>query len=210
MTTATTMDKFRVKPDWAGGQCFIVCGGPSVLDLDLEKLRGRHVIVVNSSYITVPDADYLVFADKRWWTEHSERVMRNFHGRVIALTPMGRGDHYVLMERTRMSGLTPDPRHLAVWHTTATAAINLACHLLDWRGEIGLLGLDGCDRDDKMWHHEPHPRGWPVNARRYQYHGEALGLVAAHLRDTGVNAFQCNPRAAHQMFPQRSFEEMTK
>lgn len=210
MTVATAQDLLRVQPDWAGGRCFVVCGGPSVSDLDLGKLRGQHVIVVNSSFRAVPRADYLVFADRRWWDHNCKDVISDFCGRAVALTPMGRGDHYMLMQRTRMSGLTPDPRYLAVWHTTVTAAINLACHLLGWRGEIGLLGLDGCDTDGKMWHHEPHPEGWPINARRYQHHGEALDLVAAYLKDTKVRVFQCNPVSKHQMFPHRSFEDMTQ
>lgn len=169
------------------------------------------MIVVNSSFRAVPDADYLIFADRRWWDHNRTEVVRDFRGKVVALSPMGRGDHYSLLQRTRMSGLTEDPRYVAVWHTTVTAAINLACHLLGWQGEVGMLGLDGQDAPDgRMWHHEPHPAGWPINRRRYHHHGEALELVAEYLEGTEVRAYQCNPVAAHKMFLYRSFEEMTQ
>ena len=42
---------------------FIVAGGASVLEHDLEALRGRRVIVINSSVHAVPFADYLYFGD---------------------------------------------------------------------------------------------------------------------------------------------------
>lgn len=191
---------------WRASKCFIVCGGPSVADHDLARLNGHRVIVVNSSFQTVPQADYLIFADRRWWDKWRHDVVRDFRGRVVAITPMGRDPHYTLLTRKRMSGLYPHHSGLALHHTTVTAAINLACHLMGWEGEIGLLGLDGQDRGEKSWHHEPHP--WKQNPSRYEHHAEALSLVARAL-PPHMRAYNCNPTAAHTMFPHRSFEEMT-
>lgn len=207
MTTASNIDRWSVPNAWQGGKCFIVCGGPSVADHDLSKLNGHRVIVINSSFQALPNADYLIFADRRWWEKWRKEIERDFNGLVVALTPMGRGDHYVLLERKRMSGLYPNPTGVAMWHTTTTAAINLACHLLGWQGEIGFLGLDGGDRDGKSWHHEPHI--WAQNPKRYEHHREALELVAKAL-PAGVRAYNCNPNAAHQMFPHKPFEEMAQ
>jgi len=209
MARTTPTDRWRVPGDWRGDVCFIICGGPSVSDHDLSRLSGRRVIAINSSMFTYPSADYGIFADHHWWTEWKSRAVAEFQGRVVTMDPMRRGIYLHLLHRARQSGLTRDPRYVAVWHTTTTAAINLACHLLDWSGEIGLLGLDGEDRDGRSWHHDPHPEGWPRSAKRYHFHGLALQAVADFLAATGVRAYNCNPRAAHRMFPHRSFEEMT-
>lgn len=197
-------DLWSVPRAWVGESCFIVCGGPSVSDLDLSKLAGRRVIVVNSSCFTCPDADFLVFADKRWWLHNEARIAREFRGQPVAITPMLPSNRYHLLERQRSSGLALHPQRLALWHTTVTAATNLAVNL--GVAEINYLGLDGADRGDRMWHHEPHP--WKPNPNRYDHHRVAMEKVAADLSKIAVRAHNANPEAAFKMFPHRPFEEM--
>jgi hypothetical protein len=112
------------------------------------------------------------------------------------------GDYH-LMKRQRTSGISSARDTLAVWHTSVTASINLAVHL--GCNEINLVGLDGKERGGQHWHHEPHP--WQSNINRYTFHGEALEFVARDLKKLGIAAYNCNPDAAHKMFPFRSFEE---
>ena len=191
---------------WDGESCFVVCGGESVRDLDLSRLANRRVIVVNSSYERLPNADFLVFSDKRWWknkegTGHSEAVRRLFTGQVVTVTPMlPCPDRYRLLGRARMSGLTPDPRHLAVFHTTTCPAINLAVHL--GSPVINVLGLDGRGG----WHHEPHK--FSVNPRKFYYHAIALEALLEPLARMGVQVYNAFQDSAHKMFPHRSYEEM--
>lgn len=205
-TPTLTTSVWRVPRDWVGETCFVLCGGPSVGDLDLSRLAGRRVIAVNTSMFTYPLADYGVFADKHWWTRWQQRAKAQFCGRVVALTPMRPSPDYLLLERCRMGGVASDPRHLAIWHTVATPAVNLAVHL--GARTINFLGLDGCDRDGRQWHHEDHPSDWHRNAHRYDYHREAMEHVAVALERLGVKAFNSNPHAAHRMFPHKPFEEM--
>ena len=56
---------WSVPREWPGETAFIVGGGPSVLGQDLDALRGRRVIVINSSVYAVPGADFLFFDDHR-------------------------------------------------------------------------------------------------------------------------------------------------
>ena len=65
---------WSVPREWPRQTAFIVCGGPSVLGQNLELLRGRNVIVINSSVYAVPWADYLYFGDWRWWNEDENRA----------------------------------------------------------------------------------------------------------------------------------------
>lgn len=195
---------WRVPRDWEqDDDCFIVCGGESVRDLDLSRLHGRRVIVVNSSYGTVPHADYLVFADKRWWTKNGASVLTTFRGKIVTITPMrpSLSNDYLLLERQKSGGLSPKPTRLALWHTVVTAATNLAVHL-GVRRRINYLGLDG----KGGWHHEPHP--WKQVKNKFDYHRLALEALVEPLRACGIEGFNSYKDSAHKMFAYKPFEEM--
>src|SRR5262245_45138593 len=90
---------WSVPQEWSGETAFIVGGGPSVLGQDLELLRGRRVIVINSSVFAVPWADFLYFGDWRWWHEHENRAaIAVFAGRPVTTSRMV-SDKKVLMCR---------------------------------------------------------------------------------------------------------------
>lgn len=191
---------WTVPREWPGESCFIVCGGESVASLDLSRLRGRRIIVINSSFYAIQDADFLVFSDERWWRRHCADARRLFRGRIVTITGMRPSPHYLLLERQRSGGLSPDPRRLALWHTTTCAATNLAVHL--GASVINFLGLDGCGG----WHHQPHD--WKSVTNKFDFHGLALQALVEPLHSLGVRAYNANPASAHRMFPHRSFEEM--
>lgn len=184
---------------WSDETCFVVCGGESVGELDLSRLAGRRVIAINNSGFSVPDADFLVFSDRRWWDKHRGRVLAEFRGQIVTVTPMRPSPEYRLLERARMSGLTPDPRHLPVWHTTTTTAINLAVHL--GARVINCLGLDGRGG----WHHDPHE--WKQTNKKFEYHALALRALVAPLRLMGIEA-RVTPASAYDFFPRVGYEEM--
>ena len=193
----------RVAREWPGETAFLVCGGPSVLSVDLDRLRGRRVVAINTSYDRVRWADVLVFTDLRWWRQHRRRVTARFTGRIVTLTP--RSEMYegmLVLERQRSGGLSSDPTRLAWWHTTVTTAINLL--VLMGVSRICALGLDG----QGGWHHEPHPLGWGRNAQKFRFHAEALEALVAPLADAGVEMLNLNPDSAHRMFPFATLDEV--
>src|SRR6266403_328208 len=109
-----------VSPEWKGETAFIVGGGPSVADQNVELLRGRKVIVINSSCYLLPWADILFFADERWWREHVKTVA-GFKGRVITTDPMARPNILNLRRRKPDEGFATDPQELTVLKTGLTA-----------------------------------------------------------------------------------------
>ncbi len=114
--------------DWEGETVFLVCGGPSVADVNLDHLRGHRVVVVNSSYGVCPWADALVFTDLRWWRLHMDVVRETFTGQIVTITSDNAKrlyDGLLVLERQRSSGLSTDPTRLACWHTSVTTAINM-------------------------------------------------------------------------------------
>lgn len=193
----------RLTRDWDGETVFIVAGGPSVKKVDLDRLRGHRVIVINSSFMSVPWADVLVFADLRWWRENGPRVRANFRGQVVTVSPSSElYSGLVVLQRQRSGGLASDPTRLVVWHTSVTTAVNVAVHR--GAGRVCVLGLDG----EGDWHHAPHPAQWGRNAGKFKYHAEALEGLVAPLAALGVEILNLNPESKHRMFPFATLESI--
>src|SRR4029077_2419335 len=98
---------------------------------DLEVLRGRRVIVINSSVYAVPWADFLFFGDWRWHSEPDNKAaVAGFAGRVVTTSRMVGGDRKVLVcRKTNPPGLALERNSLMQRRTSLTAATNLAAHL---------------------------------------------------------------------------------
>ena len=48
---------------WDGGECFLLGGGPSLHEVDVNRLRGRRVIAINQGYKLGDWIDVLFFGD---------------------------------------------------------------------------------------------------------------------------------------------------
>jgi hypothetical protein len=109
-----------------------------------RALRGRRVVVVNSSLYRVPFADILFFGDERWELNNREAV-KAFRGRVISsswaacIAPMSISCAGLAVSDP--PGLSDDPSEAWMRHTSVRGAINVLCHLGVSR--IVTLGLDG-------------------------------------------------------------------
>ena len=92
---------WSVPKRWVGETAFVIAGGPSVDFEDVTKLRGRRVIVVNSSYEIAPDfAAYCFFGDLRWWELHSERpAFKAFKGRFVSCSRSAHGEGLLKLNR---------------------------------------------------------------------------------------------------------------
>ena len=112
---------WSVPREWPGETVFIVGGGPSVLGQDLNALRGRRVIAINSSVHAVPWADILYFADWRWWYEPENRAAAtSFAGRVVT-TSRQVPDKCAGLPQDQTAGLAPEPNSLMQWWTPLSA-----------------------------------------------------------------------------------------
>jgi hypothetical protein len=188
--------------DWSGEECFVVCGGESARHYDWNRLRGRRVIAINSSFASVPFADYLVFSDRRWWDKHRRDVREMFRGKVVTVTSMRESPDYLLMERQRSGGISPHPTRLALWHTTTCPAANLAYH--HGVSGINFVALDG----HGGWHHEAHE--WAQNRDKFDYHELAIRALVDDLRRHGVRVRNSSPSSRYASFiPHCPYEEMT-
>ena len=51
-----------IQPIWRGETCFIIGGGPSLADMDWNRLAGKRTIAINKALLSYPNADVL------YWT----------------------------------------------------------------------------------------------------------------------------------------------
>lgn len=179
--------------------CFILGGGPSLKNVDIELLRGRgRVIAINDAYQLCPFADVVYWADTRWFRLHHERL----------------ADHTAPFKVTRAD---PEFRHqvsplyvlklaagygLSSSHDTITGidgganAINVA-HLLG-AGTIVLLGYDM--RANGHWHngHEGmKPTDQTVYDRDYI---PAYGRLALSAQKLGLKILNATTGSALKCF----------
>ena len=186
---------WSVPREWPGETVFIVGGGPSVLGQDLEALRGRRVIAINSSAQAVPWADFLYFGDWRWW--HDNRaVVDQFAGRIVTVSRMCSEDKKVLMCRcTKPPGLAAAHDSLMQRWTSLTAATNLAAHLVGPGGTVIWLGADGrIAADGRTHHHRPHR--WPPRPGCYDKQKTDLVTIIPSLQKLGIAAYNASPGTA--------------
>lgn len=211
----------HVKRDWVGAGCFVICGGTSVTDSDLAKIReaqamGRaKVLAVNSSYLRAPWADALVFADWKWWDDfegngHARRPeFLAFAGEKISAAVITEDRAVNLIRRVAHRGLQDNHRFLMAGVTTVSTALNvLTQKAAAWAGMLGLDGKPG--PDDEHWHHEPHPKSWLGVDKKtaYRAHGAELAKLAPQLAARGLEVFNCNRASAHRMFPFASVDQL--
>jgi hypothetical protein len=187
---------WSVPREWSGETAFIIGGGPSVLGQDLELLRGRRVIVINSSVYKVPWADFLYFGDWRWWNELDNRAaVANFRGRVVTVSRMVRDEKVLICRTANPPGLELQQDSLMQKFTSLTAATNLAAHLVGSGGAIVWLGADGrIAADGRTHHHNPHR----FPHRRDCYHKQYADLVTIvpSLQALKISLFNASPGTA--------------
>jgi len=189
---------WRAEPIWKGETCYIVGGGPSLLTQDKSLLAGKNIIVINSSYLAFPEAQFLVFADMRWWCAHL-KALKDFPGTIIACSQAASGHPRLKqMLRSNKLGLAEDPTTLMVKNTTLTAAINLAAHFAV--AKIVLLGIDQQKAADGRTHHHP-PHQWAQTSNCYQRQQSDLPKIAEGLRARNIECVNASPGSKLSLWP---------
>jgi hypothetical protein len=187
---------WSVQREWPGETAFVIGGGPSVLSQDLETLRGRRVIAINSSVYAVPWADVLFFGDWRWWYEPENRAAAtSFAGRVVTTSRMVQDRKVLVCRKTNPPGLALARNSLMQKWTSLTAATNLAAHLIGDGGTIVWLGADGrIAQDGRTHHHKPHP--WPHRPGCYDKQKADLVTIVPSLKALGIAGYNASPGTA--------------
>jgi hypothetical protein len=199
---------WRIPRAWPGETAYVVGGGPSLRNVDLACLKGRRVIVVNSSYQLVPFADYLFFGDQRWWLEHDWRPeMQNFRGQIVTCSTSVSHlrVHKVNRRLPPEIGLAVENDAVVSQRTSTQGAMNLAFHLGVKR--IVLVGIDmGRAPDGASHHHKPHP--WPPRPGNVVWDEqlEQLQHIVGPLKRHGVEVINTSPVSRIEWWPKMSLQ----
>ena len=190
------MKFYSVAREWPGQTAFIVGGGPSVLSQNLELLRGRNVIVINSSVHAVPWAQFCYFGDWRWWNEDENRAaVASFRGRVVSTSRMVKDDKVLICRVSAPPGLELQQDTLMQKSTSLTAATNLAAHLIGEGGTIVWIGADGrVAADGRTHHHRPHR--FPHRPGCYDKQKADLVTIVPSLQALRISLFNASPGTA--------------
>jgi hypothetical protein len=195
--------------DWVGETCFIIAGGPSVATQPYERLRGRKVIIINSSYERAPWADILVFHDERWWREHKDKLLPVFAGQIFTTWPSINHPRVVRLRNSKPQRqargaeplplkLSDDPRAVPMRRTSITAALNIA--VLKGATSIVIMGADGkFGPNGERNHHRPHK--WRHNDGCWDRHYAELKPLAAELTARGIDVRNASPGSAWDLWP---------
>jgi hypothetical protein len=196
---------WTVEPEWLGETVFIIGGGPSVATQNVERLRGRRVIVINSSLHAFPWADIVVFCDNRWWREPENRkAVEEFQGIAVTTSVNVVSPKVRTMIKGSTPGLAKNRNSIVMRRTSLTAAINLAVHL--GAATIVLLGADGKATDGQAWHHKPHR--WPARKGCWDEQKRDLATLVEPLKQRGVTTVNCSPGSAWaDLWPVMSLNE---
>lgn len=184
---------YEIPRDWIGETAFILGGGPSLANVDLERFRGygRFVAVNNAGLTLAPWADVLYWADRRWYEWNRDRLDLFEGSLMISRNSTDRQD--VARVGWIRNGYSRRPDMVGGF-CSGSNAVNLAA--LRGASVIILLGFD---MRPGNWHDE-HKR--PPVARYFADRFiPAFEHMAPELEKDGVRVFNATPDSALRCFP---------
>ena len=71
---------WKIPKIWEGQTCYILGGGPSLTRMNLDLIKGKHIIGVNNAYRLGDWVDICWYGDCRWfdWHQHHLRYFPGF------------------------------------------------------------------------------------------------------------------------------------
>jgi hypothetical protein len=197
----------------ADGLVVCLATGPSLTAADVERCRGRAVVVaVNDAHRLAPWADVLYSSDRYWWAYHKGVPAFGGARATIEYSP-GRAPRelekfcaFVYYRQTGHEGLETAPDGLRTCgQNSGGAALNLAVHLGARR--VILLGYDMGDTTGRRHFFGPHPG--PINGRHnFPRWRQAFATMVEPLRAAGVEVINCTRTTSLGAFPCVALEEV--
>jgi hypothetical protein len=183
---------------------YVVGGGPSIADLDVEKLRHKNIIVTNNAYQLVPWAQYLYFMDagpNTFYDIHKDKL-HTFKGQIVTTAHQLSGHkEFIYLPQGKYS-LEMDSMHRG--SNSGQGAIQLAAKL--GAKEIILLGFDMRKVDGKNNYHNEHKQR--VRDNLYETdHIPKTETLKPFLDSHGIKVINCTPNSALKCFPIEPLEE---
>lgn len=202
-------DASQVTGMLAGRRVFLLGGGPSVKDHDLEKLKDEYVIAINHSYDFYPNANAVLFVDTLYAKLTRDRL-KDYPGMVFAsfrcqdeLSGYHQKKNFFFFPQNNSRPGKSLAEGMYTGRLSGLCAINLA--LVMGASEIYLLGYDMNYRDgDHHWYgkaHENQENYSEDNFKRKIKYFDAYKPYAERI-------FNCSKTSALTQFQHKDFDQV--
>lgn len=212
-------------PDWSDNPtAFILGGGPSLKDFDIQCLEHRKVIAVNEAGLSLcPCADVLYWADMRWINQFGNIDRLHLHTGLYRYTSQEWSLEEIPRARFIQTKVWRSDSNHAAFFTDPNViggfdgggrCINLAYHFKVKR--VVLLGFDMRDYDvtkEDEWrkgnfhtaHHKP-----PLANQRAERFIPAHDAMAAEIKRLGLDfeVLNATPGSALECWPKVNLEDV--
>jgi hypothetical protein len=191
---------------WEGSECYILGGGPGLKEVNLDALKGKHVIAVNNAY-QLGDWPVMLYGDCAWYKTmrgkdglaHSAALARwgglKVHPCKDGCTPPG---IKIARRRSKPFGICRQANRISWNLSSGACAIDLAAHFGVSR--IILLGFDMSSNEGAHnWHQEHGVR--PPKFNPYPNHLKAFPAIAHDLKTCGIECLNATPGSAIDCLP---------
>lgn len=206
---AATKEAFdsRPKARWSGETAVVIGGGASVTTSDIELVKrwryapgsaGRRVLVINSSFLSVPWGDALYGADYVWWKVYHPEAKKIFQGELWSQHEEARkkfGTRFIQCEQR--AGLSRIP---GVIHSGGNSGFQAVGLLHDWGvSKQVLLGFDMQKTNGRSHHHGDHPAPL-TRASPYEVWMRHFKILAHDLKAAKVRVINASRETALKEF----------
>ena len=198
------MSFWKIPKIWMNDTVYILGGGPSLNDTNLDLIHDRHVIGVNNAYLHGSWVDICWFGDCRWYQWHKEGL-RDYPGLVVTCctTLAGSTKRVKVVTRGDPRGIDRRPDRVSWNRNSGASAINFAYHLGAKR--IVLLGYDMRRVNDRTNWHEDHPC---PQKNPYPMFLKVFPEIKRDADKLGLEILNATPDSALTVFPMVDFEEV--
>jgi len=196
----------KIEPIWKGETVFIIGGGPSLKELDFNRLKSKRTIAINKAFFSHPTADMLYWTDSRVYSWYKTDIDK-FKGHKYTTKPYGNVTQSVkVLKNTGKSGLEFDPSGIRHGNNSGHAAINIAYHTGAKR--IVLLGFDMKNTAGGVSHFHD---GYPIKSTRNDTYAKSMipefFFIADALEKKGVKVINACPNSELKIFPRMSIDQ---
>ena len=204
------------KPYWDDKPVAVVCGGPSLVGFDFQKLRGAHVLAVKGSMFDIRWADAGFGLDMPRYTEWRDRLA-NLESRVYWAVPeewLPRtgpppSKNVTFLKRLPGEQLSKDPSEIYGGGTSGFGALQICIHKR--AKKIVLFGYDyngNYDAHQGFRHNDAHyVRRREQSAANWELWATHFGVYVSYLNDNGISIANACPQSSIRCFQKVDLED---
>ncbi len=206
------MEQIKFSKIWDKQPVYVLAGGPSIRDQNLELLKNKIVVGVNNSYLFGDWVNCCWFGDRRWFHWHKEDLIK-FKGLIYTCAPEDSSyfKNIIIVERDikKKYGISNNPNKVSWNGNSGSSCIDFCIKM--GASTVILLGFDMTISKDHLTHwHGGHPKGSMSNKPASMPYNRFLNSFKPIKEDCaalGIEVINTSPISKIKEFPFISLEE---